>query len=122
MTTAAIAFADFCDVVCARLRRPRIRADRDLRTLRSARERDGVSCLRIEIIRDELVEAFVTFVNQVKLNHAVGELCFSSHGLQGFEMLLKDGLKTTLHFRASGDCCERMRREIANDLFDESVV
>src|SRR5690348_7954006 len=79
---ATISLTNLRDVVPPRLGRPWIRSDRDLRALWPARQRHRVSRLRIQVVRDELVEAFVTLVNQIKLHHAVRKLRLAPHGFQ----------------------------------------
>src|ERR1041384_1454789 len=119
MAAATVTLANLCDVVCAWHRRPWIRADRDLCALRTAGESDGISRLGMQVVRNELVEALVTFVNQIKLNHSVCTLRFLSHCFEGLQVLFEDRFETTLHFRARRHFFERLDGEFANDLFDE---
>ena len=76
----------------------------------------------MQVIRNELVEAFITLVNKVKLDHAVRAPRFSSDDFKRLEMLLQYRLKTTLHFGAHRNLFERFDGELTNDLLDERIV
>ena len=115
MSAATISLTNFRDVVRAWHGRPWIRAYRDLRSLCTARERDRVSRFGVQVVRNELVEALVTLVNQIKLHHAVCTRRFLPDHFERLEMLLEYRLKTALHFRARRHLFERLRRQLAND-------
>ena len=72
------------------------------------RERDRVSRLRMQVVRNEFVEAFVTFVNEIKLDDAVRSDRLSFHCFERFQMLLQYWLETALHFCAGGYFLERL--------------
>lgn len=79
MATAAVAFTDLRDVVSSWEWRPGVGANRDLRALRAAREGHRIGGFRVKIVRNELVEAFVTLVYQIKLNDVVFKDSFATN-------------------------------------------
>src|SRR6266568_314068 len=103
----------------ARARRPGVRADRNLCPLRSARERDRVGSLGKQVVRNELVKAFVAFINQIELHYAVVVNSLTPNRLQSLQMELQDRLETALHFRAGGYFIQGVPGQIANNLFNE---
>src|SRR2546421_1467147 len=108
MSTAAVSLADRRDVVTARSRRPRIRADGNLRALRRPRQRDRVSRLRKQVIRNELVEAFETLLDEIELHDIFLENRFAPDCFQRVAMQLQDRLKTALHLCAGGNLAQRL--------------
>src|SRR6185369_6173225 len=76
----------------------------------------------MQVIRDELVESFVTLVNQIKLDHAVRAYRLLPDYFERLEMLLEYRLETALHFPTRRNLLERVRRQLANNLLDERLV
>src|SRR5438132_60677 len=96
MPATAVTFAYRRDITTTRARRPRIRADGDLCSLWPTSQRYGVSRVGKQIIRDELVEAFVTLVHEIELHDAVFVNCLTLNFFKRIAMLSQDRFKTTL--------------------------
>src|SRR6266702_1232055 len=73
---AAVAFADLGEIdhVFSAGLGPRIRADSDLSTEAGFRKPYGVGRLRVEVVRDEFVEAFELMIGDVEKDGAVAVL------------------------------------------------
>src|SRR5205807_6929467 len=109
-------------VVCAWMRRPGVRADGNFRAVRAACERDGIGRLRIEIIRDEFVEALDAFVNQIELHDIVRVSRLAPNNLKRLTMKRENRTKAMLHVIAHSNSIERTLDEFADNLFDKLVV
>src|SRR6516225_9185215 len=69
MTTITIALADPRQVVGPWPLAPRVPSHGDLHSLRSTQEADAIACLRMQIIRNELVVTFHVGGAQIKICH-----------------------------------------------------
>src|SRR6266568_136022 len=103
VTATTVAFANGCDVVAARAWRPRIRTDGNLGALQSASQCDCVSRLRKQIIRNEFIEAFVTFVDQIELHDILVRSCLAFNCIECFAMKFQNWCEATLHLIAGRD-------------------
>ena len=103
MSTTAVTFADRRDVVTPRTLSPRIRADGNFGALRGAGQRDSVSSVRKQIVRNELVEAFITLVNEIELHDAFVVRSFASNCFERFAMEFQNRLKAAPDFRTGRD-------------------
>src|SRR5829696_1397680 len=76
----------------------------------------------MKVVRNELVEALITFVNKIKLDDAVDARRLFPDYFKRLKVLFEYRLEPTLHFSAGCDFFERLRRQITNDPLDERVV
>src|SRR5437763_12439256 len=98
MATAAVTFADRRDIMTPGARRPGIRADGNFGALRCAGQRYSVSSVGEQIIWNELVEAFVTLVNEIELHDVSIVNRFASNCFERFAMEFQNRLKARSHF------------------------
>src|SRR5215470_8424271 len=103
MTATTIAFANLRNVVRPGTRCPGIRPHRNLGTMWPTSQRHRVSSLRIEIVRNELVETLVPFVDKIEMHDTASVCCLAANGLKRLQMLSQYRFETTLYFFTSRD-------------------
>src|SRR5438270_702285 len=121
VAAAAVALADRGDVVAARARAEGVRADGNFRSEGAARDRDRVGRLRVDVVRDELVEALDAFVSEVEVDNAALVMCLAPNYRDRLKVAREDWTEAALHLFACSNFVERTRDEFAYDLLDEVV-